>query len=131
MWDMQARQQLLLFSSTTGGESLFYDALNPMIVGIGLSAGLILYGFLNAFGLPILFIYGVVRGFGHTMPQTLIFEFLGALIGRFYFEKRFGSDKWRRYAPVLLAGYGCGVGLVSAASIAIGMIAKSVSQMLY
>jgi len=131
MWDMGARQQLLLFSSTTGGESLFYDALNPSVIGLGLAVGLILYTFLNAFGLPILFIYGVVRGFGHAMPQTLIFEFLGALIGRFYFEKRFGSDKWRRYAPVLLAGYGCGVGLVSAASIAIGMIAKSVSQMLY
>jgi hypothetical protein len=61
----------------------------------------------------------------------VIFEFMGALIGRFYFEKRFGKEKWRRYAPVLMAGYACGVGLVSAGSIAIGMIAKSVSQMMY
>jgi hypothetical protein len=131
MWDMWARTTLLLFSSTTGGESPFFDALNPVVIGTGLGTGIILYAVLATFGLPILFIYGAVRGFGMASPQNVIFEFMGALIGRLYFEKRFGKDKWRRYAPVLLAGYSCGVGLVSAGSIAIGMIAKSVSQMMY
>jgi hypothetical protein len=46
-------------------------------------------------------------------------------------EKRFGREKWRQYAPVLLAGYLCGVGLISAASIGISMISKSVSQLSY
>jgi len=131
MWDMWARQTLLLFSSTTGGESPFFDALKPEVIGTGLGTGLVLYSILATFGLPILFIYGVVRGFGMASPQNVIFEFMGALIGRLYFEKRFGKEKWRRYAPVLMAGYACGVGLVSAGSIAVGMIAKSVSQMMY
>ena len=81
--------------------------------------------------MPILFVYGLVRGFGHTTPQSVLFELLGALLGRFYLEKRFGREMWRKYAVVLLAGYGCGVGLISAASIAVSMISKSVSQMLY
>ena len=61
----------------------------------------------------------------------MIFTLIGALVGRFYFEKRFGREKWRQYAPVLAAGYFCGVGLISAGSVAIGMISKSVSQLLY
>ncbi|MBE7466590.1 MAG: peptide transporter [Planctomycetes bacterium] len=131
MWDMGARTQLLLYSSTTGQESPFFDALKPLVILAAFVFGLGLFGFLSAMSLPLLFIYGVVRGFGHANPHGLIFEFIGALIGRFYFEKRFGREKWRQYAPVLCAGYFCGEGLISAASIAISMISKSVSQMLY
>jgi hypothetical protein len=130
-WDVNARQACLVYTSTTGGESPFFDALKGWVVGAGFGAGVALYAFLAAFGLPVLFIYGVVRGFGHVTPQALMFELIGALIGRFYFEKRFGRDKWRRYAPVLMAGYACGVGLVSAGSVAVSMIAKSVSLTLY
>jgi hypothetical protein len=131
MWDMQARQQLLLYTSTMGGESPFFEALKPWVIGLGVSVGLGLYAFLSAFSLPILFVYGVVRGFGLATPQAVVFELIGALIGRYYLEKRFGREKWRRYAPVLVAGYFCGVGLISAGSVAISMIAKAVSQMLY
>ena len=131
MWDMQARQKLLLFSATTGGESPFFDALKPGVIGLGVLIGVFTYAVLAAFSLPTLLIYGVVRGFSHTLPQGIFFEFLGARIGRFYLEKKFGRQKWRQYAPVLLAGYFCGVGLISAASIAVSMISKSVSQMMY
>ncbi len=131
MWDMQARNKLLVLSATTGGESPFFDALKPMVIGLGVIVGLVTYAILAAFSLPTLLIYGVVRGFSHTLPQGIFFEFLGALIGRFYLERKFGRQKWRQYAPVLLAGYFCGVGLISAASIAVSMISKSVSQMMY
>jgi hypothetical protein len=131
MWDQHARQQLLQMTSTTGGESPFFDALKPEIMAGGLSLGLVLYAVLSMFSLPTLFIYGVVRGFGQASPQHILLEFVGALLGRYYFEKRFGREKWRQYAPVVLAGYACGVGLVSAFSIGISMIAKSISQMSY
>lgn len=130
-WDPNARAQLLLYSSTTGGESPFFDALKPLVIGIGFSSGVVLFSILAAFSLPTLFVYGAVQGFGMGSPHGLVFELIGALIGRYYFEKRFGQEKWRQYAPVLAAGYGCGVGLVSAGSVAVGMISKSVSQLLY
>jgi len=130
-WDINAREQLLMYSSTTGGQSLFYDALKPGVLGIGIGVGLGMFAILNALSLPTLFIYGVVQGFGHTDPHGLIFQLMGALLGRYYFERRFTRDRWRQYAPVLLAGYGCGVGLISAGSVAVGMLSKSVSQLLY
>ena len=130
-WDIEARTQLLLYSSTTGGESPFFDALKPGVIGIGFGMGLVLYFILTMFSLPLLFVYGVVRGFGHAIPHRVFLEFLGAVLGRFYFERRFGREQWRQYAPVLAAGFGCGVGLISAGSVAISMISKSVSQLLY
>jgi len=60
----------------------------------------------------------------------MIPELIGAFVGRFYLLKKFGKQ-WRQYAPVLLAGYGCGMGLVAMASVAIALIAKSVSMLSY
>jgi len=130
-WDVQARQSLLVFSSTTGGESPFFDALKPGVIGLGFGIGVILYAILAALSLPLLFVFGVVQGFGMGNPHGVVLQLVGAMIGRFYMEKRFGREKWRQYAPVLLAGYLCGVGLISAASIGISMISKSVSQLSY
>jgi hypothetical protein len=57
--------------------------------------------------------------------------FIGALLGKKYFAKRFGVDKWRSYAPVLLAGFSCGMGLMGMTAIALALIAKSVSFLPY
>ena len=35
---------------------------------------------------------------------------VGAFIGRYFFFKKYGP-MWRQYAPVLLAGFSCGMGL--------------------
>ena len=51
----------------------------------------------------------------------------GALLGRYYFERRFGKKRWRQYVPILMAGYGCGMGLVSMLAIALALISKSVA----
>jgi hypothetical protein len=86
---------------------------------------------LSLLGLPTFLIYGLVRGLGHQMPGGVLPELLGALIGRFYFEKKFGREKWRKYAPVVLAGFACGLGLVSMGSIGIALIAKSTTTLTY
>jgi len=57
--------------------------------------------------------------------------FIGALLGRFYFAKKFGKKRWRSFAPLLAAGYACGVGLIAMVSIAIALIFKSVSQIVF
>jgi len=64
------------------------------------------------------------------MPHGIIPEFAGALLGRYYFQKRFGS-MWRQYIPVVIAGYSCGMGLIGMASIALALITKSLSNLLY
>jgi len=55
---------------------------------------------------------------------------LGALLGRYFFEKRFGLQ-WRQYAQVLLAGFLCGLGLVTMFSLGCVLISKAVFQLPY
>ncbi|NOY79478.1 MAG: peptide transporter [Kiritimatiellaeota bacterium] len=130
IWELQALNTCLLMSSTMAGSSIFFEALKPLVVSIGFGIGLGMFLLLSTLGLPTLLMYGFVRGLGSALPGAVIPELMGALIGRYYLLKRFGKQ-WRQYAPVLLAGYGCGMGLVAMASVAIALIAKSVSMLSY
>jgi hypothetical protein len=61
-----------------------------------------------------------------TVPQLV-----GGLLGRYYFARRFGIADWRRYSPVLLAGFSCGMGLVATLGIGFTFLAKSVFELPY
>jgi hypothetical protein len=78
------------------------------------------------FGLPIAFIYGMIRGFGQ-FPHIMLLEIVGALLGRFYLQKKFGRTNFMRAAPVVLAGYFIGVGLIGMATMAMKLIKAGVS----
>jgi hypothetical protein len=130
LWHLQALNTLLMQTSTLEGNSLFFQALNGWVVSAGLSFGLITYFLLSIFGLPILLVYGVVRGLGQSIPHGLILEVVGALIGRYYFLKRYGA-MWRQYAPVLLAGFSCGMGLMGMFSMGCTLILKSLGKLAY
>ena len=79
---------------------------------------------------PIMLTYGVVRGLNKTMPHTVVPQFIGALIGRYYFEKRMGV-KWRQYAPVIAAGYACGAGLITIFGVGVVFLTKSVIKIAF
>lgn len=89
-----------------------------------------MYFILSLFGLPILLIYGVVRGLGQSTPHGLILEVLGAFLGRYFFYKRYGP-MWRQYAPVLLAGFSCGMGLTGMFAMGLALIMKSLGHLAY
>jgi hypothetical protein len=130
LWHLQALNSLLLQTSTLEGNALFYQALSGTYVLMGLGFGVIAYGILNLLGLPILLVYGVVRGLGQSTPHGLILEVVGAFLGRFYFLKRYGK-MWRQYAPVLLAGFSCGMGLTGMFSMGFALILKSLGRLPY
>ena len=130
LWHLQALNTLLMQTSTLEGNSLFFQALKSSYVLSGLGLGLIMYMVLSIFGLPVLLIYGVVRGLGQSTPHGVILEVVGALLGRYYFHKRYGS-MWRQYAPVLLAGFSCGMGLTGMFAMGFALILKSLSYMAY
>lgn len=127
LWHLQALNTLLMQSSTMEGNSLFYQALNGNVVFSGMGFGIITYAILTFFGLPVLLIYGIVRGLGQSTPHGLILEVLGALLGRFFFLKRYGKQ-WRQYAPVLLAGFSCGMGLTGMFAMGLTLILKSLGS---
>ena len=130
IWHLQALNTLLMQSSTLEGSAAFYQALNFIYVIAGVGLGVVTYAILAVFGLPIMLIYGMVRGLGQTMPHGHIPEVLGALLGRFFFLKRYGV-MWRQYAPVLLAGFSCGMGLTGMFSMGITLILKSLGRLPY
>ena len=130
LWHLQALNTLLMQTSTLEGNSLFFQALKGSYVLSGLGFGIVIYGLLSILGLPILLIYGVVRGLGQSTPHGLILEVTGALLGRFFFLKRYGA-MWRQYAPVLLAGFSCGMGLTGMFAMGFTLILKSLGRLAY
>ncbi len=101
-----------------------------MMLLAGMGLGVIAYIILSVFGLPVMLIYGVVRGLGQSTPHSLILEVIGAMLGRFFFLKRYGA-MWRQYAPVLLAGFSCGMGLTGMFAMGFTLILKSLERMVY
>ncbi|MCW5934641.1 MAG: peptide transporter [Fimbriimonadia bacterium] len=104
------------------------DAMNVPRIAAGFVGGLGCYWLFGVLKLPILFFYGFAGGVGQ-LPHFTLPKLLGAWLGKRYFAKRFGEDNWIRYAPVLLAGYFCGTGLIGMLAIALALIAKSVSSL--
>ena len=72
-------------------------------------------------------VYGLIRGFG-ALPHTMVLEIVGACLGRFYFQKKFGAKNFLQMAPALLAGYSTGVGLIGMTTVAMTLIRNAVSS---
>ena len=130
MWDLQAKNTVLLYSATldTGGaQPLFFQALHPWVIAGSFSFGIIAFGLLTAFSLPVMTVYGFVQGVGN-MPHAFVAMIVGGLIGKFYFHKKVGQKRFLEIAPVLAAGYGTGIGLIALIGVAINLIVAAVSS---
>lgn len=128
MWELNAANQCIVFSSTMGEYSMFEQAINPAYIGAGTVTGLLLFGVLNFFGAPILMTYGIIRGLGQTLPHSILPQFIGALIGRYYFQKKL-KLKWRQYIPVVAAGFSCGMGLITTVGVGVTFLSKAVIKL--
>jgi hypothetical protein len=137
-WPFDATMQTLWLKSTlppeevqgAAGMGLLLDIIKPSYVAAGVGIGGSIFLFLSAVKAPILLFYGFVSSLA-SWPHYVILQFTGAMLGRFYFAKRFGDSKWKAYAPILLAGYSCGMGLIGMTSIAVALISKAVSQVVF
>jgi hypothetical protein len=125
MWELSAANQCIVYSSTLGRYSNFEQAFRPLYVGIGLVIGMGAFAILSLFSAPTMMVYGFIRGLNQTLPHVIAVQFVGALIGRFYFRRKLGL-KWRQYVPVVAAGFSCGMGLVTVFSVGVNFLAKSV-----
>jgi hypothetical protein len=125
MWELQAANQCIILTSTLGRYSTFEQSFRPLYIAIGCGLGLGVFGVANLFAAPVTLMYGLVRGLNQTLPHVVQTQFIGALIGRYYFQKRFGL-KWRQYIPVVAAGFSCGMGLITVFAVGVNFLAKSV-----
>ena len=132
MWEAIAFRNGLMMSATMPGGSHgpFAEAFHWSYLSIGFVIAVGAFGVLRFFGLPILLVYGLIRGLDQAAPHVIIPQFLGALLGRYYFARKFG-DMWKQYIIVFYAGYACGTGLVMMLSLGLVFISKSVFQSAY
>jgi len=136
-WELHAKNQVLLFSSTfqtdDEGNRVPFDqtelgkALHYPVIGVSFASVTAAFTILSSFGLPVMFVYGFLRGIG-DLPHMMVMEVVGALIARIYLWKRFGTTRFLTLAPALLAGYMTGVGLIGMATIALRLIKSAVSS---
>jgi hypothetical protein len=129
-WELRAYQQGLIYSSTLPGEtaSPFLRAFQPALVAAGFVIAVGVYSVLAYFGLPIFLVYGVVRGLDQSVPHAIVPMFVGALLGRFIFRRRFGEN-WPKLRIVFAAGFSAGMGLVAMLSLGLVFMNKSASRL--
>ncbi|MEE2659878.1 MAG: peptide transporter [Candidatus Latescibacterota bacterium] len=132
MWPFHATFQAFWAKSTLpgAGTELVSQILRWDFIGVGFGFSGVLYGILVALKGPLGVFYGFVAGI-LGWPHFIVLNFIGALLGRYYLSKRYGEERWYGYAPILLAGYSCGVGLIGMTSIAVALISKAVSPVMF
>lgn len=130
IWELEAANKSIIYTSTIGSYSIFEQAFSWTYLASGLAFGIALFSSLSLAGAPVFFTYGVVRGLGQSMPHVIIPQMLGALIGRFYFQKKLGL-KWRQYVPVVAAGFACGQGLITTLCVGLTFLSRAVVQLPY
>jgi hypothetical protein len=132
MWRLNAMNSGLWMNSTASeaGRKIFFGVMKPYVIGSGLSFALIAYSAMSSLGWPVMAVYGFIQNMG-VRPHDAFPLMFGALFGRYYMSKRLGEENWRRYVPVLCAGFACGTGLIAMMSIAFALLQTSIKQLPY
>ncbi len=126
MWPLQLRNWCLMMTSTQAGGSQVLEALHMEYAVWGLATGGGMFLVLSALGLPIMLVFGAVWGLSQTTPGAMWCTMLGALVGRYYFKRKY-KDMWLKYMTAILAGFGCGMGLTSMIAMAFNVISRMLS----
>ena len=130
IWELNAAMQSIIHSSTLGRHSPFEEAFKPTVMLAGGLVGGALFSVTWMLKMPVLFVFGILRGLSNTLPHVVVPQFIGALLSRFYFERKMGL-KWRQYVPVVAAGFSCGMGLITMLCVGVTFLAKAVIQLPY
>lgn len=128
MWELEAANRSIIYTSTSGDYSTFERAFKWEYIAAGAGLGGALFGAMSWLGAPIFLTYGIVRGLGQSMPHVIVPQLIGALIGRYWFQKRYGLQ-WRQYVPVVAAGFACGQGLITTLCVGLSFLSKAAIQL--
>ena len=130
VWPVAARQAYLIFTANSTDQSLLVKAIKPAVIAVSAAVGLCMYAGFSWLGVSTVVFYGMIGGIAaplHTGLPLLI----GALLSRYYFTKKFGKDTWKRYVPVLAAGFSCGMGLAGMTAVALSLISQCTRSLPY
>ena len=128
LWPVAARQAYLIFTANSNDQSLLLQAIKPVVICVSAAVGLGLYGIFGAVGIPTIVFYGMVGGVAAPLHAGLPL-LVGALLGRYYFSRKYGQEQWRKYLPVLAAGFSCGMGLAGMTAVALSLVAQCTREL--
>jgi hypothetical protein len=130
MWELQLRQRCLMLTSTLEGGSQFLEAIHFNYAGWGLVAGTTLFSLLSVLGLPVMLVFGAVWGLAQSNPGAIFCTMAGACTAKFYFKRKY-KDMWLKYMMVVMAGFGCGMGVTSMIAMAFNVIYRMIKPTLW
>ena len=130
MWELQLRQRCIMLTSTLEGGSQFLEAIHFEYAGWGLIAGTTLFSALSALGLPVMLVFGAVWGLAQSNPGAIFCTMAGACTARFYFKRKY-KDMWLKYMMVVMAGFGCGMGVTSMIAMSFNVITRMIKPTLW
>lgn len=133
MWPLGA-QNFYLWLSITDPDNparayFMTRVLNFRNIGLGIAISGGLWALTSRLKLPRLFFFTMIGSFAYW-PHYAIPTFIGALIGM-RMMKIYGEEKMKAYAPIIGAGFACGMGLIGMVAIAVTLMAKAVTPMPY
>jgi hypothetical protein len=128
LWPVAARQAYLIFTANSTDQSLLLAAVKPAVIIVSGLVGLGIFGAFAAVGIPSVVFYGMIGGVCAPVHWGLPL-LIGALLGKYYFARKFGPDKWRQYLPVVAAGFSCGMGLAGMTAVALSLIAQCTREL--
>ncbi len=130
MWPLRLRQWAVMRTATLEGGSQFLEALHPEYALWGFGSGSVLFALLSALGLPVMLIFGAVWGLAQSNPGAIFCTLAGALVGRFYFRRKY-KEMWLKYMSVILAGFGCGLGVTTMIAMAFNVVIRMLQSTLW
>lgn len=130
MWELDLRNRCLMLTSTVEGGSQFLEALHFEYAGWGLVAGTTMFSVLSVLGLPVMLVFGAVWGLGQSNPGALFCTMAGACTAKFYFKRKY-KDMWLKYMMVVMAGFGCGMGVTSMIAMSFNVISRMIKPTLW
>lgn len=130
MWELDLRKQCIMWTSTLEGGSQFLEALHFEYTGWGFISGTILFSVMSVLGLPVMLIFGAVWGLNQSNPGLLFCTMAGACAAKLYFKRKY-KDMWLKYMMVVMAGFGCGMGVTSMISMSFNVISRMLKPTLW
>ncbi len=124
-WPQFAQLKAVWATGLREGQSELMQALKPEAIAAAFIGSTALFGLFGWLGISAQYIYGGISAI-NGYPHMAVPIFIGACLGRFYFARKFGREKWTNYAPILAVGFGAGLGLTGMLAIAINFLWVSV-----
>jgi hypothetical protein len=132
-WPLGAQNQYIWLSITDPDSPtrayFIQQVLNVKFIGLGVAVAAALWWLTSMLKLPQLFFFAMIGSF-QTWPHDAIPVAIGAIVG-FRLGRKYGTETWSAYAPILGAGFACGMGLIGMVAIAITLMAKATTPLLY